>query len=183
MGRGALKRSWRGAARAAGSFALASLAAVACSYSFDLPDSTLDAGGSGDASADGAIPNAADLRFDMAASPLGEVPADASLVVRWRIRNAGPAAAAHVVATLGQPQATYQVTVPAGWSCNQPDVDASVPLVCEAASVAVGSSSTIVADGVTTKFTRSTVLTGSVTSDTPDPNPQDNTATARASLP
>lgn len=117
----------------------------------------------------------ADLRVDMASTPL--IPSEGQeATVRVRVRNLGPGTATSVTVTVNPSQLSLSVTqAPAGWLCSG--------MTCSTPALDAGKSVIITLTGTRSGADAYQYPSASVASITDDPNPKNNFAYAKATLP
>jgi uncharacterized repeat protein (TIGR01451 family) len=127
------------------------------------------------------VADSADLAITNVASPIG-VQAGNNITYTQVVTNNGPSNATSASMTeITPPNTTFQsITIPAGWSCTTPAVNATGTINCTDPSFAPGSSSFTIVLKVNAGTASGTAIndTASVTSSTTDPNLANNSATA-----
>lgn len=127
----------------------------------------------------------ADLSILKSDSP-DPVPAGTNLTYTITVNNEGPDAAQFVSMEDSLPPETTFVSLsaPGGWSCEPPTVDNGGDVSCSINSFAVGSPQFILTVMVNAAVVAGTVLsnTATVSSETADPNPGSESATATTTV-
>jgi len=129
-------------------------------------------------------PDLADLRIDVAASPLSPS-RDDEVLLRVRVRNSGPGPAASVVVTVPLALAKLRLPIepPANWTCTAPETGSTGEVICRTSSFSTANDSAVIPITLTWQEGAPKSMRVQVKSDTPDPQSNNNMAAPQASLP